>query len=73
MLYSYYLLNHGSFKGMGIVLTKNVRTFAPVFHGIRFKVRRLFVVTTSNFFFALSVSIYFSRHKDSFRVYHEPF
>ena len=26
-------------------------TFAPVFHGIRFKVRRLFVVTTSNFFY----------------------
>ena len=25
-------------------------TFAPVFHGIRFKVRRLFVVMTSNFF-----------------------
>lgn len=24
--------------------------FAQVFHGIRFKVRRLFVVTTSNFF-----------------------
>jgi hypothetical protein len=24
--------------------------FASVFHGIRFKVRRLFVVTTSNFF-----------------------
>lgn len=26
-------------------------TFASVFHGIRFKVRRLFVVMTSNFFF----------------------
>lgn len=26
------------------------RTFASVFHGIRFKVRRLFVVMTSNFF-----------------------
>ena len=26
-------------------------TFASVFHGIRFKVRRLFVATTSNFFF----------------------
>ena len=25
-------------------------TFASVFHGIRFKVRRLFVVMTSNFF-----------------------
>ena len=25
-------------------------TFAPVFHGIRFKVKRLFVVMTSNFF-----------------------
>lgn len=54
MLYSYYLLNHGSFKGMGIVLTKNVRTFAPVFHGIRFKVRRLFVVMTGNFFYAFT-------------------
>ncbi len=27
-----------------------VVTFASVFHGIRFKVRRLFVGTTSNFF-----------------------
>ena len=28
---------------------KKVANFAAVFHGIRFKVRRLFVVTTSNF------------------------
>jgi hypothetical protein len=28
-------------------------TFASVFHGIRFKVRRLFVVMTSNFFWYL--------------------
>ena len=28
-------------------------TFASVFHGIRFKVRRLFVVMTSNFFLQL--------------------
>ncbi len=28
-------------------------TFASVFHGIRFKVRRLFVATTSNFFLRL--------------------
>ena len=30
-------------------------TFASVFHGIRFKVRRLFVGMTSNFFLYLSV------------------
>ncbi len=29
---------------------KKVYTFVSVFHGIRFKVRRLFVVMTSNFF-----------------------
>jgi len=35
-------------------------TFAPVFHGIRFKVRRLFVVMTSNFFFAPNEPAVFS-------------
>ena len=30
---------------------KILLTFASVFHGIRFKERRLFVVRTSNFFF----------------------
>lgn len=33
------------------------RTFASVFHGIRFKVRRLFVVMTSNFFFDIFLFI----------------
>ena len=32
-------------------------TFASVFHGIRFKVRRLFVETTSNFFFVTVSSV----------------
>ncbi len=32
-------------------------TFASVFHGIRFKVRRLFVVMTSNFFFATAMPV----------------
>jgi hypothetical protein len=31
--------------------------FASVFHGIRFKVRRLFVVTTSNFFVPASSGV----------------
>ncbi len=30
---------------------KIMHTFASVYHGIRFKVRRLFVVMTSNFFY----------------------
>ena len=33
-----------------IVVKHKTAIFAPVFHGIRFKVKRLFVVRTSNFF-----------------------
>ena len=34
----------------GFAISNNSLTFASVFHGIRFKVRKLFVVMTSNFF-----------------------
>ena len=38
------------FLGGSIAEWEKSITFAPVFHGIRFKVRRLFVVMTDNFF-----------------------
>ncbi len=44
-----------------------VVTFASVFHGIRFKVRRLFVGMTSNFFLYLPEGIIDIRLMSIFR------
>ena len=37
-------------------------TFVTVFHGIRFKVRRLFVVMTDNFFLPLHLKLLIHKH-----------
>ena len=41
-----------------IVVKHKTTIFAPVFHGIRFKVKRLFVVRTSNFFFVHTPNVF---------------
>ena len=44
-----------------VVQHKNI-TFVTVFHGIRFKVRRLFVVMTDNFFLPLLLKLPIHKH-----------
>jgi len=44
------MLSKEKFMPKNYVVKHKVYTFASVFHGIRFKVRRLFVVMTDNFF-----------------------
>ena len=44
------MVNRRNFMLEKYVVKHKMLNFASVFHGIRFKVRRLFVETTSNFF-----------------------
>ncbi len=45
-----FMLMHAFFLAKNYAVKHKNSTFASVFHGIRFKVRRLFVAMTSNFF-----------------------
>ena len=54
------MLNQIIFLLENYVVKHKIHTFASVFHGIRFKVRRLFVGMTDNFFCAYSQVLKFS-------------
>ena len=57
-----FMLMHAFFLAKNYAVKHKNSTFASVFHGIRFNVRRLFVAMTGNFFLYLPVVTAASRH-----------